>query len=247
MAICEDGKGLLTGVGVVLEVADGCPDTEPTEEKWQALGALTSKGFDFSPNMVTSSADDGKGYVESMATNSDFSLPVEGEVRQNDKLDQYGIGKFIAYYNAEMQARRNPTIWVRVDYGPVILQGYMVISALSSSGGTPDIVTFSTEFKIADSDTFKIVEKKSIEVESITVTPTSGSVAAGATTTFTVNFVPANAANKTITVVSADTDKATVANAGSLVTVSGVAAGTSVITVTTANNKTATYTATVTS
>lgn len=158
MANCPTSNERLFGGAIVLEVADGCPDTEPLESEWKALAAGTSKGFDFSPNTVTSDADDGGGYVETIVTNSDFTISFDGEVRKNDKLDQYGIGRLVKYYNTELKARRQPGIWVRMEYGPVIFKGYMNITALNSDGGTNDIVTISTEFKVGDSRTIQVLD-----------------------------------------------------------------------------------------
>lgn len=158
MANCQNSNERLFGGAVVLEVADGCPDVKPLEAEWKALAAGTSKGFDFNPNSVTSDADDGGGYVETIITNSDFTLSFEGEVRKKDKLDQYGVGKFIKYFADELKAKRQPGIWVRMDYGPVEFIGYMNITALSSDGGTNDIVTFSTEFKVGDASTIEVNE-----------------------------------------------------------------------------------------
>ncbi len=84
MANCQNSNERLFGGAVVLEVADGCPDVKPLESEWKALAAGTSKGFDFNPNSVTSDADDGGGYVETIITNSDFTLSFEGEVRKKD-------------------------------------------------------------------------------------------------------------------------------------------------------------------
>lgn len=156
MANCQNSNERLFGGAVVLEVADGCADTVPSESEWKALAAGTSKGFDFNPNTVTSDADDGGGYVETIITNSDFTISFEGEVRKKDKLDQYGVGKFIEYFAGELKAKRQPGIWVRMDYGPVEFVGYMNITALSSDGGTNDIVTFSTEFKVGDASTIEV-------------------------------------------------------------------------------------------
>lgn len=233
MAQCQTDNSRLFGGAVVLEVADGCPDTVPAESEWKALAAGTSKGFDFSPNTVTSDADDTQGYVENIVTNSDFTISFEGEVRKNDKLDQYGIGRFIQYYNTEVKARRQPTIWVRMQYGPVTFQGYMVITALSSDGGTNDIVTFSTEFKVGASETIEVTPTTPIAVTGVTVTPTSLTVAAGATANFQVNVAPADASNKAFSVASADVSVVTASATGVLVTVTGVAAGTENVTVTT--------------
>ena len=103
MADCQNSNERLFGGAIVLEVADGCPDVKPLESEWLALAAGTSKGFDFNPNSVTSDADDGGGYVETIITNSDFTISFEGEVRKKDKLDQYGIGKFITYFAAQLK------------------------------------------------------------------------------------------------------------------------------------------------
>ncbi|HGH3375155.1 TPA: hypothetical protein ACJIK4_004736 [Kluyvera cryocrescens] len=158
MADCQNSNERLFGGAIVLEVADGCPDVKPLESEWLALAAGTSKGFDFNPNSVTSDADDGGGYVETIITNSDFTISFEGEVRKKDKLDQYGIGKFITYFAAQLKAKKQPGIWVRMDYGPVELIGYMNVTALSSDGGTNDIVTFSTDFKVGDATTIEVNE-----------------------------------------------------------------------------------------
>nr|DAQ47195.1 MAG TPA: tail protein [Caudoviricetes sp.] len=179
MANCQNSNERLFGGAVVLEVADGCPDVKPLESEWKSLAAGTSKGFDFNPNTVTSDADDGGGYVETIITNSDLTFSFEGEVRKKDKLDQYGVGKFIKYFSGELKAKRQTGIWVRMEYGPVEFIGYMNITALSSDGGTNDIVTFSTEFKVGDASTIEVNEISDVAVTGVTVTPTTSTGAAG--------------------------------------------------------------------
>lgn len=246
MANCSNSNERLFGAAVVLEVADGCPDVKPEESEWMALAAGTSKGFDFNPNSVTSDADDGAGYVETIITNSDFTISFEGEVRKKDKLDQYGIGKFITYFATELKAKRQPGMWVRMDYGPVEFVGYMNISALSSDGGSNDIVTFSTEFKVGDASTIEVNEVTDIPVTGVTLTPTTSTGAAGGTSTFTVNIAPADASNKGFTIATTDATKATATASGNTVTVTRVATGTAQIVVNTVEgNKVATHTVTV--
>lgn len=246
MADCQNANDRLFGGAVVLEVADGCADTVPLESEWKALAAGTSKGFDFNPNSVTSDADDGGGYVETIITNSDFTISFEGEVRKKDKLDQYGIGKFITYFAAELKAKRQPGIWVRMDYGPVEFIGYMNITALSSDGGTNDIVTFSTEFKVGDASSIEVNEVTDVPVTGVTLTPTTSTGTAGGTSTFTVNIAPADASNKGFSVASTDATKATATASGTTVTVTRVATGTAQIVINTDDgNKVATHTVTV--
>ena len=246
MANYPSSNERLFGGAVVLEVADGCPDVKPLESEWKSLAAGTSKGFDFNPNSVTSDADDGGGYVETIITNSDFTISFEGEVRKKDKLDQYGIGKFIKYFSGELSAKRQPGIWVLKEYAPVEFVGYMVATALSSDGGTNDIVTFSTEFKVGDASTIEVNEVTAVAVTGVTVTPATSTGAAGGTSTFTVNIAPTGATNKDFTVASTDPTKATATASGTTVTVNRVAAGSAQIIINTEDgNFVATHTVTV--
>ncbi len=246
MADCQNSNERLFGGAVVLEVADGCSDALPQESEWKALAAGTSKGWDFSPNTVTSDADDGGGFVESIITNSDFTISFEGEVRKNDKLDQYGIYRFIKYFTAELKARRQPGIWVRMEFGAVTFVGYMVITALSSDGGTNDIVTFTTEFKVGDATTIDILDTdETVPATGVTVTPATASLAVGATRQLTGSVQPTDATDRTGTWTTSDATKATVSNTG---LVTAVAAGSATITFTsTDGNFTGTTAVTVTS
>lgn len=230
MAECQNSNERLFGGAVVLEVADGCPDQVPQESEWKALAAGTSKGWDFSPNTVTSDADDGGGFVESIITNSDFTISFEGEVRKRGKLDQYGIGRFIKYFAGELKARRQPGIWVRMEYGEITFMGYMVVTALSSDGGTNDIVTVTTEFKVGDASTIQVLDtEETVRATGVTVTPATASIAVGATRQLTGAVQPSDATDRTGAWTTSDATKATVSSTG---LVTGVAAGSATITFT---------------
>lgn len=247
MANCQNSNERLFGGAVVLEVADGCPDVKPLESEWMALAAGTTKGFDFNPNTTTSDADDGGGYVETIVTNSDFTISFEGEVRVKDKLDQYGFGRYTRYFHTEVAARRQPGIWVRLNYGPVEFIGYMNITALNSSGGTNDITPFTTEFKVGDASTIEVNENNSVAVTGVTVTPATSTGAAGGTSTFTVNIAPTGATNKDFSVATTDATKATATASGNTVTVNRVATGSAQIIINTEDgNFVAVHTVTVT-
>lgn len=86
-----------------------------------------------------------------------------------------------------------------------------------------------------------------ISVEGVSVSPTTASVAVGATVALTASVSPSDASNAAITASSSNTAVATVTRSGNTITVKGVAAGTATITVTTEDGGyTATSTITVT-
>jgi hypothetical protein len=72
-----------------------------------------------------------------------------------------------------------------------------------------------------------------ISVEGVSVSPTTASVAVGATVALTASVSPSDASNAAITASSSNTAVATVTRSGNTITVKGVAAGTATITVTT--------------
>lgn len=181
MAICQNDNGTLVGRYARLYLADGCPDAEPLEADWKLLGPMTSKGLDFSPNTVTSDADDTGGFVVSLVTNSDLTISGEGEVRARDKADEYGIHNLIQMYVTEQKAMRQPTLWVRLVTGQTVVTMYGVLTALSYDAGTNDIITFSVEFHPADSDTVDVMSLADLTLT--TDLPATQSVATGATLT----------------------------------------------------------------
>ena len=110
---CANDFGKLIGKVAVLRMALGCPDTVPALSEWKRLGAMTTKGFDYSMNTVTSEADDSKGLVENLVNNMDFTISGDGEFRKKDKGSEFGAIRMAKYIFDEVQAGRQPTVWVR--------------------------------------------------------------------------------------------------------------------------------------
>jgi hypothetical protein len=67
-------------------------------------------------NTVTSEADDTKGLVENLVNNMDFTISGEGEFRKKDKTTEIGAIAISKYIFDEVQAGRQPTLWVRFDF-----------------------------------------------------------------------------------------------------------------------------------
>ena len=115
-----------------------------------------------------------------------------------------------------------------MEYGEVTFQGYMVITALSSDGGTNDIVTFTTEFKVGDATTIQVIDTdETVAATGVTVTPATASLVVGATHQLTGTVQPTDATDRTGTWTTSDATKATVSSTG---LVTAVAAGSAIIT-----------------
>ncbi|QDH84107.1 structural protein with Ig domain [Achromobacter phage vB_AxyP_19-32_Axy12] len=124
------------------------------------------------------------------------------------------------------------------------------------AGVTPSIAGFWPD-NITDMQSVSIsytAPPEEVVIDFISLDSPTVSVAVGATVQNLIFYNPDTATNKTLTVSSSDPTKATAVYDGPLggdslatgVTVTGVAAGTATITVTTANGKTATFDVTVT-
>ena len=217
MQNCTSTFDRLVGRAKTLELAYGCPDTLPSESEWKLLGLPTSASWDLSPESLTSGADDG-GFTSTMIASLDPTYSVEGEVRVNDRTDEFGIQQFLKYYVDEIRARRQPTVWMRFHWGNYYHIGYMVASGLSDGGGVKEIVTYSLELKLNEGTSFQITsDGEQVAVTGVTVTPATTSGAVGSTVQLTANVSPAGASNKSGTWKSSDTAKATV-DANGLVT-----------------------------
>lgn len=245
---CANDTGKLIGKVAVLRMAMGCADTVPALSAFMRLGAMTTKGIDYSMNTVSSEADDAKGIVENLVNNMDLTISGEGELRKSDKPNEIGAWRLSKYIFEEVRAGRQPTLWVRLDFvgedAGTYIVGYFNTTSWSTDMGTNDISTFSGEWKVFDADTVVFEIADPIAVTGVTVSPTTASIAEGSTQQLNATIAPSNATNQAITWTSSDEDVATV-NANGLVT--AVGAGTATITATTGDgSKTATSAITVT-
>lgn len=227
---CPSSFDRLIGRAKTLELAYGCPDTRPAEEDWKLMGLPTSATWDLSPDSLTSDADDG-GFTASIISGLDPTYSIEGEVRTNDRTDEFGVQQFVKYIVDEVKARRQPTVWMRFHWGNYYHIGYMVPSGASDGGGVKEITTYSFEFKLSDGTTFEIEPDGSIvAVSGVVTAPATTSVAVGATRQLTATVSPSDASNKTGIWASSDTSKFTISTSG---LITGVAAGTGSATFTT--------------
>ncbi|WP_417932783.1 Ig-like domain-containing protein [Enterobacter hormaechei] len=233
---CANDFGKLIGKVAVLRMAFGCPDAVPALSEWKRLGAMTTKGIDYSMNTINSEADDAKGLVENLVNNMDLTISGEGEFRKSDKDNEIGAWRLSKYIFDEVQAGRQPNLWVRFDFAGenagTYIQGYMNTTSWSGDFGTNDISTFSGEWKVYDADTVVFEVADSIAATGVEVTPATASLVVGATQQLSGAVQPTDATNKAITWTTSAPSIATVSSTG---LVTAVAEGIATITATTAD------------
>lgn len=187
---CANDYGKLIGKVAVVRMAFGCPDAVPLLTDWKKLGAMTTKGIDYSMNTTNSEADDSKGLVENLVTSMDLTISGDGEFRKNDKANEIGAFRMSKYIFDEIQAGRQPTIWVRFDFAGedagTYIMGYFNTTSWSGDFGTSDISTFSGEWKVADADTVVFEVAPEPLVFSTNLTPTK-TVTTGSALSMTVD------------------------------------------------------------
>lgn len=241
---CSSSFDRLIGRAKTLELAYGCPGLVPADADWKLLGLPTSATWDMNPEALNSDADDG-GFTSTMIASLDPTYSIDGEVRVNDRTDEFGIQQFLQYFVNEVKARRQPTVWMRFHWGNFYHIGYMVVSGFSDGGGVKEIVTYSLELKLNEGTTFQIIpDGENIFVTGVTVTPATSSGAVNSTAQLTANVQPANATDQSGVWKSSDIAKATVSNTGlvtrkavgsaniTFTTNDGAKVGTSAITIT---------------
>ena len=229
---CANDTGKLIGKVAVLRMAFGCADTRPLLTDYKRLGALTTKGFDFGINAITSETDDNQNLTESLVNGMDFSISGDGEYRKKDKASEIGAIKMAKYIFDEVVAGRQPALWVRFDFvgenSGTYIEGYLVATSWNGDFGN-EVSTFSSEWKVADASTVVFEVNDDTPVASVTLAPTTASVAVNGTQQLTQTVLPVDASDKTGTWASSDSTKATVSQSG---LVKGIAAGSATITFT---------------
>lgn len=233
MAQCPDDKGNLLGDHGILRVARGCQSQVPDQSEFLRFGAVTSKGLDYGMETVSSKADDTPGLTESMVTGGDLTVKVDGEMRATPVPGSTSALDFAKEILEEIQARRQTGYWIQLDMrgdGKEILQGYFNVTSWSMEFPTRELATYSGELKVHTATTVEWLTEE-VAVQGVSTEPATLTVKVGETKTFMVKFSPADATNKNYTATSAKTATATVSQLATMVSVVGVAVGTTDVTV----------------
>jgi uncharacterized protein YjdB len=208
---------------------------------WLPLGAARNKSLTMSADTVDATADDSVGgFRDTLITYKTFEVSIDGVTKRDDGTtanQQLLFDHFVT--------DPQPYLWLRLT-GPInTVIGFSILTEYSQEFPYDDVATYS----ITASATSRpgglpsvIVEDTPIAVTAVITTPATATVAVGNVTNLDSAVTPA-AANQAVLWTSATPATATV-NANGRVT--GVAAGTVVITATSVSDPTKSDTTTVT-
>lgn len=236
---CASSK--FVGKSVLAEFALACGDVDPLTLTWLPLGAARNKSLTMSADTVDATADDSVGgFRDTLITYKTFEVSIDGVTKRDDGTTSNQQMLF-NHFVTDPQ----PYVWIRLT-GPInTVTGFCILTEFSQEFPYDDIATYS----ITASATSRpgglasvIVAATPIAITSVSVSPTTATVAVGNVTNLIAKALPA-AASQAFTWSSATPAKATVSSTG---VVTGVAAGTSVITATSVADPTKTATMTVT-
>ena len=167
----------------------------------------------------TKGTDGGYRYVSRLK--GQFNIPEESVQTEDDGTDTTNTSiEFTGIYTEHEFTKGiyEDGIWKKAGVKGIVVDaryGLADVSNFFNSVQTPDTVQAATP---------------AVAVTGVSVTPTTATVAAGSTESLTATVAPSNATDKAVTWSSSDTTVATVSDAG---VVTGVAAGSATITVTT--------------
>lgn len=230
MANCKSQK--YVGRDVILEYAIGCADELPLPNEWKRFGSLRTKEFTLEWETADVTADDSIGALrENLATFQNLSISGDGIAKASGAgaANLIELTKHVANPTA---TNGQPFAWLRMTFPDLTFTAFMIVSNMSRSAPYADGVTYSMSAAATASDFGLLVEDTpdpdAAEVTSVTATPSTLSVAEGAVGQITVTVAPGNAPQGVVWQID-DTDTATVDQNGN---VTGVAAGTATVTVT---------------
>lgn len=236
---CASSK--FVGKSVLAEFALACGDVDPMALTWLPLGAARNKSLTMSADTVDATADDSVGsFRDTLITYKTFEVSIDGVTARDDGTT---VNQQLLFDHFVTDPQ--PYVWIRLT-GPINTTiGFCVLTEFSQEFPYDDVATYSMTASATSRPgglPSVIVEDTPIAVTSVNVTPATATVQIGNVTNLDHNVVPA-AANQAVTWSSATPATATVNSAGR---VTGVAAGTVVITATSVSDPTKTDTCSVT-
>jgi predicted secreted protein len=148
MPVCANAS--MTGKDYVLEMFIGCGDTRPASGDYIPIGGFTSKEVTTEWDTLDPTSDLSVGNIkETAASYLNFSISGDLVARTTDEVGRVNQILLVKHVILGTETGGKPYAWLRLTGPDLTYEGFFVITNISLSAPTTDIVTRSFEAALA--------------------------------------------------------------------------------------------------
>jgi len=150
MPACETGS--MVGRDYAIEMVIACGDTRPASSAYEPIGAFTSKEVTIEWDQVDPTSDATPGNVKAtLASWLNFSISGDLVARKSDEVGKINQIKLVKHVANPVETGGQPFAWIRMTGPDLTYECFMLVSNISLSAPTTDVVTRSFEAAAAES------------------------------------------------------------------------------------------------
>lgn len=144
MPVCTSAS--MVGRDYAIEFFIGCGDTKPDPADYEPIGAFTSKEVTLEWDQVDPTSDASVGNLkETLATYLNYSISGDLVARVADEVGKINQIKLVKHVANPVETGGQPFAWIRMTGPDLTYECFMLISNVSLSAPTTDVVTRSFE------------------------------------------------------------------------------------------------------
>lgn len=150
MPVCANQP--LTGVNYAMEFFIGCGDVRPDSGDYIPIGGFTSKEQTVEWDTLDSTDDSSTGNIKDTAVSYlNYSLSGDLNARAADEVGRFNQILLVKHVIQGTATGGKPYAWIRLTGPDLTYECFMIITNISLSAPTTDIVTRSFEASAANS------------------------------------------------------------------------------------------------
>ena len=150
MAVCANAS--MVGRDYTIEMYIGCGDVKPDPADYEPIGAFTSKEIGIEWDTVDPTSDASVGAVkETLASYLNFTISGDLVARVADEVGKINQLKLVKHVANPTATGGQPFAWIRATGPDLTYECFMLVSNISLSAPTTDVVTRSFEAAAAAS------------------------------------------------------------------------------------------------
>lgn len=135
---------------VAVEYAIGCGDDDFINKTYLPLGSMNAKDLTYSATTADNTSDTSGGFTSEIVIRTGMDVAVSGFTLQDSAVSAQNA--LVIYYFTELQAGRQPTVWLRVSGNnyPLTWHIFSNYKGGTEGFGTNDPQSISFDFSVTD-------------------------------------------------------------------------------------------------